>query len=70
MKIGSSADPSIINANGKFLNPIIFKKGESVIKYEGPNQDTLRDQIQLHVGINFGLGEIWRIKKGKNKKKS
>ena len=35
-RIGSSADPFIIllmDSNGKFLNPRIFKRYETVIKY-------------------------------------
>ena len=64
-RIGSSADPSIIllmDSNGKFLNLRIFKQGETVIKYDCPTLDTLRDQINqintspkqilIHVGTN------------------
>ena len=44
-----------MDSNGKFLNPRIFKRGETVIKYDCPTLDTLRDQINQ---INTSLKQI------------
>ena len=51
-----------MDLNGRFLNPKFFKRGETVIKYDCPTLDTLRDQINqintspkqilIHVGTN------------------
>ena len=59
---GLQLNPFIIllmDSNGKFLNPRIFKRGETVIKYHSPTLDTLNDeintsfkQILIHVGAN------------------